>query len=544
MLHPSAVFRPWSSLGGLLLGLAVACPGLCQDGWVEVLPGGTVPGLRFGRDLMIHGDLLMIGAPGRDGPGFGGPPVAFEGQVSVFMLQPNGEWVETQVLMPVDSHSDQAFGLRVELSGNRAFVSAPGDDELGVRAGAVYVLDRINGQWQVGQKILASDGEEGDTFGASMDFDQGRLVVAAPHEGSGHLEGWGKLYAYEEQAGVFVETQDWTSPDVFRDDWFGYHLELDGDLLVVNSFNDDIYGFGSGSVWFYEHDGNEFVPMQKLVPPSGAPFDHFGTDLMVRGGVILCAAYRENGGGALYEYRRDTSGLWSLAARHQPEWLRHGAALGFDIAHDPASGNFWISAPRDVGAPFQEWSVGATQLMPGRVFQEPSARLNSQSGYTLHTDGVRWAMSAPFDDLLGAGVGRVHVFTPDAVGWRESGCAGDGLLWADGSLDLASGNLRLVGRELPPNSFGFAFYGTSAASIPISAGLLCVAGPHARILPPAPTDAAGSLALDLDLSSFPFSGGPNAWVAGSTWHLQLWVRDNLSPAGARLSSSLVLRLEP
>lgn len=544
MPSPPPACRRRVCLARVLLGSLLIGSGWSQAAWKEVLPVNPIPGLSFGRDLVIDGDLLMIGAPGRLGPGHGVPPVAYGGHVSVFERQPNGDWLETQVLIPSDGHPDQVFGLRVELAGKRAFVAATGDDELGDRAGAVYVLERVSGQWQVGQKILASDGEEGDNFGASMDFDQGRLVVGAPHEGTGHLEGWGKVYAFEEVAGVFVETQGWTSPDVYHEDWFGYHMELDGDRLVINSFNDDIYGFGSGSVWVYEHDGNQFVPIQKLVPPSGGLFDHFGADVMVRGDVILAAAYRESGGGALYEFRRGGSGVWNLAARHQPDWLGVGASLGHDIAHDPITGNFWTSAPSGVGAPFMEWSVGPTQLEPGRVFQEPSARAEGLSGYTLHTDGTQWVLSAPRDDLLGLGVGRVHVFTPNAVGWRETGCAGYGVLWAEGSLALGNNSLRLVGHDLPTGSFGFAFYGNSAASTPISAGTLCVAGPHARILPPASTDTAGEWALDLDLGTAPFSGGPQAWFAGSTWHLQLWVRDVLSPAGARLSSSLILRLEP
>ena len=139
------------------------------NGWVETqeLLASDGRGDDYFGSVSLHGDQAVVGAP--QGPGFPGSAYVFE-------RTPNG-WVETHKLLASDGASEDWFGASVSISGTNVVVGAPGRHDL---SGAAYIFERTATQWVQTHKLLASDGEMDNIYGASVTIQPGRAVVGAP----------------------------------------------------------------------------------------------------------------------------------------------------------------------------------------------------------------------------------------------------------------------------------------------------------------------------------------------------------------------------
>ena len=137
----------------------------------------------FGASVSLEGDLLAIGAPG-----FG------TGKAYVFRRS-GGDWVEDQILR--GTGSNDFFGFRVAASGTLvaagAFfdssgargVNPPPTTTTADASGAVYVFSDGPGGWVQEAFIKASNSDEGDQFGYSLDLRGDVLAVGACLERGG-----------------------------------------------------------------------------------------------------------------------------------------------------------------------------------------------------------------------------------------------------------------------------------------------------------------------------------------------------------------------
>jgi len=100
-----------------------------------------------------------------------------------------------------------------------------------------------------------------------------------------------------------------------------------------------------------------------------------------------------------------------------------------------------------------------------------------------------------------------------------------------GSNLVASDDVRLTATSLPLNAFGYFLTSRTPGSIANpggSQGVLCLGGSIGRYVSPGQimnSGLAGSIALQIDLTSMPQPTGPAAVAAGETWHFQAWFRD-------------------
>ncbi|MEL6713842.1 MAG: choice-of-anchor B family protein, partial [Planctomycetota bacterium] len=140
--------------------------------------------------------------------------------------------------------------------------------------------------------------------------------------------------------------------------------------------------------------------------------------------------------------------------------------------------------------------------------------------------------------------------TPVGVAYCAANANSTGLsgeVVAAGSESLAANELTLVARRLPPGQFGFFVGSRGQAFVPnLSGGQgnLCVGPSIGRFLDQIGTSsAAGTLFLDLDLTSITTATGPVAGQIGDTWNFQAWHRDvNPSPT-SNLTSGIEITLQ-
>ena len=137
--------------------------------WTEQARLGHSPGSKLWIEL--DGQTAVIGVPGSD---------SGTGSAYVFVRDAFGDWAEQARLFASDGAEQDLFGYSVALGGNTAVISALRDDDNGYEGGSAYVFVRdAFGVWTEQAKLLASDGAEGDFFGASVALDNDTFVIGA-----------------------------------------------------------------------------------------------------------------------------------------------------------------------------------------------------------------------------------------------------------------------------------------------------------------------------------------------------------------------------
>ncbi len=105
-------------------------------GWItqqELLASDGAPADMFGDSVSVSGQLLVVGATGKN---------SNQGVAYTFQLGATSPpWTQTQELIASDFAIGDQFGFSVSLSGNTAFVGAPG--RIAASTGAAYVFTTI-----------------------------------------------------------------------------------------------------------------------------------------------------------------------------------------------------------------------------------------------------------------------------------------------------------------------------------------------------------------------------------------------------------------
>jgi len=156
--------------------------------WVEeakLTPSDGAFNDRFGFSADVVGETIVVGSP-NDVTERGLPtdiqPTIIErtGSAYVFELDRFAGWTQIRKLVPNDGISTDRFGNDVALNGQTVYVSAINDDDTAQDAGSVYSY-----RYSLGtelERFLASDGAEGDHFGAVISIFEGTLVVGQPFD--------------------------------------------------------------------------------------------------------------------------------------------------------------------------------------------------------------------------------------------------------------------------------------------------------------------------------------------------------------------------
>lgn len=243
----------------------------------KLSPSQYGAGHAFGSAVDYDGDTLVVGSPG-----------ALGGRVFVFRLQGAG-FVEDAMLVPSDTSDAQDFGSSVAVDGPIIVVGAPDEDDHG--PGLAVVYRRGPSGWL--QEAELDEGlDPGARFGTSVDVDEGRVVVGAPHTGAQNEDG---------QAFVFADTgSGWELEDVLAPqgsalfgDPIGESISIHGNWIALGNPTSALMGFDT--VFMYTLAGSTWDQMQELVPPAGSGY-RFGSDLDLHGDRLVIGSPAEAGG--------------------------------------------------------------------------------------------------------------------------------------------------------------------------------------------------------------------------------------------------------
>lgn len=305
------------------------------------------------------------------------------------------------------------------------------------------------------QKLIASDGQSDDSFGADVAVSGTTMVVGAPSDDVAGNAGQGSAYIFEHDGNAWIQQAKLTAEDGFPQDAFGTSVAIYGDTVVIGAENDDIVfaNDNQGSAYVFVKAAGAWTHQAKLISSDGTSGDEFGRSVAIHGSTAVVGAPSAEVQGAAYVFIRNGV-TWTQQTR-----LGAAAPTGVDkFGHSVAlDGETTV-----VGAPMH--NVGPSGGGHGAVFcftrtgnvWTEEARLvaalgatNDELGYSVSISGNLVVAGAWRDDIgENSNQGSAYAFVRQAGLWSEmpkmlapDGAAADQF----GYSVAAAGDLIIVG---------------------------------------------------------------------------------------------------
>lgn len=339
----------------LILLTAITISNSFAQGYLEnqkVIASDLGTGYQFGNSAAIQGDVAVIGSGNANFEGNG--PL---GVVYIFKRDTNNVWVEHQLLVATDRAQFDKFGQSVAINGDYIIVGASGQryDANGsnfiAQAGAVYIYkNNGNDNWELEQKITASDREFGAWFGYNVAIQNNRIIVGC---GRNSYDVNGQNFQHRAGAGYIFERDDqniWNqvakvvAPDRATEDRLGYAVSISGDYVSVGAYLEDEDENGTntisaaGSIYVYKRDTNGVWNFQQKLVSAVRPNnnEYLGWSLDMDDDFIVAGAIAadepNSSTGAVYVFKRDANDIWNQVDKLIAGDGVQGENFGYDVA--------------------------------------------------------------------------------------------------------------------------------------------------------------------------------------------------------------------
>lgn len=189
-------------------------------------------GDKFGEDVSVSGNTVLIGAGRSSGPNPRGAAYVF--------VRSGTTWSQQAKLIAADGTNLDLFGSAVSLSADTAIVGASQQDTIG--AGAAYVFVRSSGVWTQQAKLTASNGVLGDGFGIRVALENNTALIGSARTVTGH-DDQGAAYLFLRNGGSWSQQAEVLACDgAASDNFSAWQVALGGDTAVIGAGGDDIDG--------------------------------------------------------------------------------------------------------------------------------------------------------------------------------------------------------------------------------------------------------------------------------------------------------------
>jgi hypothetical protein len=466
----------------------------------RLLPSDGAAGDWFGISVAIDGNRAVIGAQYDEDGG------TLAGSAYVFDVTSGQQHFK---LLSSDGAADDKFGWSVAVSGDRAIIGVPYDDDNGSDSGSAYVFDLTTGQ-QI-RKLLPSDGSAGDQFGRSVSISGNTAAAGAPYDKVSAYY-FGAAYVFDVSMGqqLFKVQPPWSPSNANPN--FGGSVAVSGNLLIGGALNDHTLATGAGAAYIF--DVTTGLQLFQLLCSDGAFSDFFGHSVAIDGDLAVVGAYLDDDLGT-------SSGSACVFD------LTTGQQLLKFLPSDGAGGDLFGSAV----------SISGDLAVVG-AFRNDDQGMDSGSAYVFSVvqPGTAYCFGDP-------GSGTPCPCNNDNEGSiLGSGCANGvfasgAQLTGSGVASLTADTLILATTGLEPSNNGLYFQAQNDLSPGLAwgDGLRC-AGADLIRLGVRFADSSGAS----DTSGYPYTISAKAGniSSGDTKYYQCWYRSPLnSPCGSDFNSS-------
>lgn len=282
---------------------------------------------RLGDSVAISGDTIVVGSSYDQ---HGSHPTFGKGSAYVY-VRPGGGWTgmtQTAWLTASNGRGSDAFGSAVAIDDDTVVVGATwGDHQPFSESGTAYVFDRPSGGWQDMQEsflLAAGDANQADRYGRTVSISGDTILVGAPWNDDACVDydlcQSGSAYVYVRQGSGWVEQAKLLASNAARNDWFGWSVDVDGDVAVIGSVLSDDGVTTSGTAYLFERDGTTWTERTRMFPGDAGSYDRFGSAVAVDGVRALVGAHHQHSQGI---QRSGSAYLFRVGA----DWTDLGHAL-------------------------------------------------------------------------------------------------------------------------------------------------------------------------------------------------------------------------
>tara|TARA_E500000318_G_scaffold17776_1_gene18077 strand:+ start:12249 stop:13616 length:1368 start_codon:yes stop_codon:yes gene_type:complete len=385
----------------LILSSGVAAQAQVINEDAFYFPEPTLQG-GYGSAVDLDAGVMIVGAPGDSDLGVSaGAAYLVDIQLGTTIAK----------LTPAGVGTGDFFGTSVAISGAYAAVSAPNDSDLGFDTGAVYIFESATGAL-----VRRIDGPGlNANFGNDIDLDGSMLLVGAPEFDSG-----GEAYLFDAITGLLLQSFDKRSSFGFDQFGDGVALDADAGIVAISAPGEFIPASNErvGAVHLFSASNGNFL--RTMVSPASENTD-FGVSLDTRDALVLVGAPKypdfvsDEGAAYLFD-ASNGSLLHTLRIDDAPSptqfnSLGHSVQLGDGVALLGAPG--W-----DFAATGEGFNNGAGFIFSTGSGEELAtliasvATLGDRIGDGVAIDGTAIALGAPGDDYTGGfDAGSVGVYT-------------------------------------------------------------------------------------------------------------------------------------
>ncbi len=226
---------------------------LVSEEWTRtatLLPPDTEDHQNFGWSVAIDMDTIVVGAPHWTESGLG----------EAYVFTRSDGWSDSTKLPVTDNLAGDNFGWSVAVSGDVVVVGARLDEDAvnGVEAGSITIFERSGTNWDHKDKLVASNGEQGDYFGNDVATNGEAVIAGSPFSRSFDK---GSSYSFSKSGNNWVEDEviapSSNAANISAIQQFGGSLALDGETLFVGAPTSDIFNgssfiFFAGAAFVYE----------------------------------------------------------------------------------------------------------------------------------------------------------------------------------------------------------------------------------------------------------------------------------------------------
>jgi hypothetical protein len=278
-------------------------------------------------------------------------------------------WTEMQKLLASDGEQGDIFGQYVSLSGDTALIGASQDNDNGTMSGTAYVFTRSGTTWTQQQKLFGSDTTTNDRFGTSVSVEGDTALVGAIY-GDGNEVDSGSVYVFTRTGSIWTQQTKLIASDGATGDFFGQSVFISGDTALIGAPLDDNIGVVSGSTYVFTRTGTTWSQQAKLLALNGTTYACFGISVSLSGSTALIGASQDNDNGTM-------SGTAYVFTRNGTTWSQQAKLIASDGA------------------------------------------FNDRFGQSVFLSGDTALIGAPLDDDNGADSGSAYVFTRTDTAWTQ-----------------------------------------------------------------------------------------------------------------------------
>ena len=235
--HSASIYGDYLVLGAFIdndsRGSAYLYKRSVDDAWEldrKLEPASLHQSSRFGDALDLYEDVLVVGASGQNN--YGG---AF-----VYERDSLGEW-GTAVELEFSNGTTpltQSTGIAVHVHNDLMIIGAPFEQGNEVGTGLAFIFERdANESWVQKEILLAPNGDQGDTFGASIAADSDRILIGAPTDDNELDLNTGSAYLFENnEDGEWVYSQSFEEPYSTHGSYFGNAVCLVDSEVTISAY--------------------------------------------------------------------------------------------------------------------------------------------------------------------------------------------------------------------------------------------------------------------------------------------------------------------